>query len=105
MKIYKVTDSFPAQEQFGLTSQLRRAAVFVPSNIAEGMGRSTKKYFIRFLYQSRGSICEIQAQLHISYNLHYLKKDDYYYLDKKYSGLNAGINSHIESLIKAPGTS
>jgi four helix bundle protein len=66
LAIYKFTASFPAAEQFGLTSQLRRASVSVASNISEGYGRSTRGEYVLFLGHARGSICEIQTQLVIS---------------------------------------
>ncbi len=72
--IYRVTARFPANELYGLTSQLRRAAVSVPSNIAEGQGRNTKGEFRQFLGQARGSLLEIETQLLIAENLGYLEK-------------------------------
>ena len=67
--IYKLTSSFSASEQFGLTNQLRRASVSVASNIAEGYGRSTKGEYVQFLGHARGSNCEVQTQLIISKEL------------------------------------
>ncbi len=66
LAIYKLTASFPASEQFGLTNQLRRASVSVASNIAEGYGRSTKGEYLQFLGHARGSNCEVQTQLVIA---------------------------------------
>jgi len=71
--IYRVTKSFPKDELFTLTSQLRRAAISVPSNIAEGAARNSKKEFIRFLYISLGSLSEIDAQIEIARRLKYLE--------------------------------
>jgi four helix bundle protein len=73
--VYKLTASFPASEQFGLTSQLRRAAVSVASNIAEGYGRSTRGEYVLFLGHARGSNCEVQTQLVISGALNYGSKE------------------------------
>jgi len=67
--IYQLTAQFPDEEKFGLTSQMRRSAISIPSNIAEGAGRSTKKEFINFLHISQGSIAEIETQLLIARNL------------------------------------
>jgi len=69
--IYRISERFPSQEQFGLTAQLRRAAVSVPSNIAEGAARNSDKEMIRFLYVSLGSIAEIDTQLLLAKRLGY----------------------------------
>ena len=75
-KIYKETNSFPNSELYGLTSQLRRAAVSVPSNIAEGAARNTDKEYVRFLFIARASAAEIETQLIIAENLGYIKSID-----------------------------
>jgi len=72
-KIYKETSDFPKEEIYGLVSQLRRASVSVPSNIAEGASRQSDKEFLRFLYIARASGSEIETQLLISENLGYIK--------------------------------
>jgi four helix bundle protein len=64
--VYRLTQRFPREEAFGLTSQLRRSAVSVPSNIAEGHGRMNPREFKRFLLIARGPICELQTQLELS---------------------------------------
>jgi four helix bundle protein len=64
--IYKLTREFPREELYGLTSQIRRSAVSIPSNIAEGQGRSTAGEFRQFLGIARGSTCEVQTQLEIA---------------------------------------
>ena len=74
-QIYVSTQSFPQQERFGLTGQLRRAAVSIPSNIAEGQARSSPREFHHFLSNARGSLAEIESQLQIALNLGYLKAD------------------------------
>lgn len=67
--IYRLSASFPESEQFGLTSQLRRASVSIPSNIAEGHGRATKGEFVQSLGHARGSNCELQTQLILANSL------------------------------------
>lgn len=71
-KIYQVTQGFPPEEKFGLTSQLRRSAISVPSNIAEGAARYSNKEFANFLYIARGSLAELQTQITISKSLGFL---------------------------------
>ena len=76
-KIYENTINFPKEEMYGLTNQIRRAAISIPSNIAEGFGRNSKNDFGRFLKISAGSIFELQTQLEISRNLKFLEEQDY----------------------------
>lgn len=70
--IYQLTRSFLENEKFGLTNQMRRASVSIPSNIAEGAGRQTQKEFIHFLYVANGSINELETQLLIAKKLNYM---------------------------------
>lgn len=74
--VYKKTESFPSDEKFGLISQLRRAAVSVPSNIAEGSQRTTKKDFAHFLLLAKGSLAELETQLRLSADFTYLTSED-----------------------------
>ncbi len=71
-EVYKITDNFPPSENFGITSQLRRAAVSIPSNIAEGAARKTQKERNRFYQIARSSLVEIDTQIEISIKLGYL---------------------------------
>jgi four helix bundle protein len=72
--VYAFTAAFPGNEAFGLTSQIRRAAVSVPSNIAESRGRLTEKSFALFLSQARGSLFELQTQVELAGDLGYAEK-------------------------------
>jgi four helix bundle protein len=73
LDIYKVTKAFPKEEIYGLTSQIRRAAVSIPSNIAEGYGRKTTPEYIRSLYIAYGSNCELETQTLLSGDLGYIE--------------------------------
>jgi four helix bundle protein len=72
-EVYRVSASFPADERFGLTAQVRRAAVSIPSNVAEGYGRSTKADYIRFIDIAKGSANEVETQLRIAQRLRFVK--------------------------------
>lgn len=76
-KIYNLTRDFPQEELYGLTSQIRRAAVSVMSNIAEGFDRRTTKEFINFLIIARASVSEVQNDLYISLDLNYINKESF----------------------------
>ena len=77
LQVYQLTNLFPKEELFGLSSQMRRAAVSVTSNIAEGYNRFYRKEYIRFLYYALGSCAELETQLEIAYGLNYLDNKDY----------------------------
>lgn len=74
--IYERTRTFPREELYGLTSQLRRAAISVPANIAEGSARESKKEYLHFLYIARGSLAESQYFIHLAQRLTYLVESD-----------------------------
>ena len=80
--VYEITQRFPQEEQFGLTSQIRRCAVSIPSNIAEGHGRGSNKELIRFLNIARGSVFELDTQLEIARQVRLLSRDQFDYLGK-----------------------
>jgi len=74
-KIYQITEEFPKEEIYGLTSQIRRAGISIPSNIAEGASRKNRKEYIQFLYIALGSLSELETQLIISQRLKYLDSE------------------------------
>jgi four helix bundle protein len=74
-EIYRATTQFPKHELYGLSSQMRRAAVSVPSNIAEGKGHRTDPDFVRFLFHARGSLLELETQILIARRLQYLPEE------------------------------
>jgi four helix bundle protein len=76
-KTYSSTKKFPKEEIFGLTSQIRRCSISIPSNIAEGYGRKSNKEYLRFLNISIGSLFELQTQLEIAKNIEYLTNEDF----------------------------
>lgn len=76
-KIYLLTSNFPPEEKFGLVSQIRRSAVSIPLNIAEGRGRSSRKDFAQFLHIALGSVNELETQLELSMRLSLSSKADY----------------------------
>jgi four helix bundle protein len=96
--IYAVTKRFPADERFGLTQQLRRAAVSVPSNIAEGRGRGSRRDYRHFLFQARGSAYELETALHIADRLGYLRDNDAPALRQATSAAIRPLNGLIKSL-------
>lgn len=75
-QVYVLTNDFPKEEVYGITNQIRRCSVSVPSNIAEGCGRQTPKDIIRFLYISRGSLYELETQLYISNDLKFISEEN-----------------------------
>ena len=76
LSVYKLTQTFPKEEMFGLAAQMRRAAVSIPSNIAEGAARAGAREFAQFLNISRGSLSELETQLLIATDLGYIKNHD-----------------------------
>ena len=96
--IYDATQTFPSHEQFGLISQLRRAAVSVPSNIAEGKAHYSNRDFVRFLRHARGSLAEIETQVLIAHQRRYLDTDTTTDLTQKADGLGRILSGLINSL-------
>jgi four helix bundle protein len=75
--VYTITKQFPSEELYGLTSQIRRCAVSVPSNIAEGCGRNTAKDTTQFLHISRGSLYELETQCYLAFDLNYINEEQF----------------------------
>ena len=96
--VYLLTERFPKREIYGLTDQIRRAAVSIPSNIAEGKGRSTAKDFVHFLNTARGSLYELKTQLYIAREIEYLTEEDFSSLHKQIENLSHKIVSMIKFL-------
>lgn len=102
LEIYKITKRFPKTEEFGLISQIRRAAVSVVLNIVEGHRRAGNKEFLHFLNIARGSLTEIEASLEICSGLNYLDKEEYERIDSKVNELAYLIDAFMTSLKKRP---
>jgi four helix bundle protein len=103
LTVYQITDGFPQREMYGLTSQLRRAAISIPSNIAEGHTRGQTKDFIRFLSIARGSVAELETQLIIAERLGYLQRDQLKYLRdmlNEESRMLAGLRRSLTAKLK-----
>lgn len=98
--IYELTKNYPNNEQYGLISQMKRSAVSVPSNIAEGAGRNYKKEFIQFLFIAQGSLSELETQLIISVNLKYIEESSFELLNKNMNEIRAQISGLIKYLKK-----
>lgn len=96
--VYRLSEHFPKHEIYGLTSQLRRAAVSVASNIAEGQGRLTKGEFIQLRGQARGSLLELLTQLETAVELGYLSAQDFHVLDSKAASVLRLLNGLLASL-------
>ncbi len=102
--VYRITKTFPKEEQYGLTNQLRRAAVSVPSNIAEGHARSSTQEFHRFLSIVRGSLAEVETQLLIAQRLDYLAADQLSAILSLQIEINKMTNSLMTKLAPASKT-
>ena len=97
--VYRATESFPNDEKFGLTSQIRRAAVSIPANIAEGAARQSNKEFIHFLSNAQGSASELETELLIGYRLGYLAENGYQEIRSTLDGIGrmiVGLSQHLK---------
>jgi len=107
VEIYKVTQGFPKEERYGLTSQIRKAAVSVPSNIAEGYGRKNIREYIQALYIAYGSLCELETQMMLAGEFCYLKPKDLERLLQEMGDIERmlkGLIRALENKAKNPGT-
>jgi four helix bundle protein len=98
--IYRITKKYPKEEQFGLTSQIRRSAVSIPSNIAEGAARKSGNEFKQFLHIAMSSASELDTQLLISNNLNYITGKEYDELSSKLSSISRMLQGLIKSIDK-----
>jgi len=98
MLIYRLTEAFPKHELYGLTGQIRRAAISIPSNIAEGKGRRTDRDFSSFLFRARGSLLELETQLLLARRLEYLKEADSVSALKSTAAVGSALTGLINSL-------
>jgi len=103
-EVYVLTKKFPKEELYGLTSQINRAAVSIPANIAEGLGRQYKKDTIQFLHISRGSIYELETLLNISVMVQIISEEDFNLIavsvEKSLKVLNGFINYMVKADLK-----
>ena len=98
LSIYKKTKSFPKEELFGLTSQIRRASMSIPFNIAEGCGRKSDAEFAHFLNIAAGSASEVEEELLLSFDLDFLDKESYQLLDNDVKEIKAMLSKLIDSI-------
>ncbi|MDT8301871.1 MAG: four helix bundle protein [Sedimentisphaerales bacterium] len=98
--VYSKTKSFPKEELYGVTSQLRRAVVSVPTNIAEGASREHKKEYLHFLYIAKGSIAEVEYLLHLSRRIGYFKDDEYKQMEDRRQEAAKTLHGLINSVKK-----
>jgi len=100
LEVYKVTKEFPSDERFGLTNQIRRCSVSIPSNIAEGCGRNTEKQLVNFLNISMGSLTELDTQIIISSEIGYINEDKSNELLREINELEKMINVFRIKIVK-----
>lgn len=98
IEIYKLTEDYPKKETYGIVDQIRRSAASIGANIAEGFGRFHYKDKIKFYYNARGSVCEVQNFLFLSQDLKYINKENAREVFVKYECLNKRLNQFIKSV-------
>jgi four helix bundle protein len=102
LEVYRIIKEFPKIEIYGLISQMRRAALSIPSNIAEGYGRKTILEYLRFLYIAYGSVCELETQIMLSGDLGYLNENYLSKLHKEVGEVERMLQALIKSLENKP---
>ncbi len=102
LEIYRITAKFPKEEIYGLTSQIRRSVASIPSNIAEGYGRKTTTDYIRMLYISYGSVCELETQILLAGDLDLIEKGELGKLKKDIAEIERMLKALIKSLENKP---
>ena len=102
MEVYRITAKFPKEERYGLTSQIRRSVVSIPSNIAEGYGRKTTLDYVRMLYISYGSVCELETQILLAGDLDLIEKGELDTLQKDIAEIERMLKALIKSLENRP---
>lgn len=100
VEVYRITNRFPKEELYGLTSQIRRSSSSVPANLVEGQSRNTSREYLQFLYNARGSLEETRYHLLLAHDLGYLEKDLYTRLEGQYEEVSKMLNSLIKSIKK-----
>jgi len=100
MDIYQITDKFPREEKYSLTDQIRRATISIPSNIAEGAARQTKKEFSNYLHMAQGSLSELDTQLELARRLEYLDDETWRILDQRMERIDKVISGLIHHVTK-----
>ncbi len=103
LEIYKITTTFPQDERYGLVSQMRRAAVSIPANIAEGAGRDTQTELARFIHIASGSTSEIEYHLLLAHDLGYISAEKYPHLEQSITEIKKmlyGFERTVKSNIK-----
>ena len=98
MQVYRLTEAFPKHELYGLTGQVRRAAISIPSNIAEGKGRRTDRDFSSFLFRARGSLLELETQILLARRLEYLLEENAAVVLKSTAAVGSALTGLINSL-------
>jgi len=98
--IYTSSASFPREEKYGLTSQIRRASVSIASNISEGSSGQSNKMFLKYLYISLGSLCEVETQLYLAFDIKYIEENELKLIIKETDVLKRKIIGFMNSLEK-----